>query len=74
MRANFAGNWDVVAANVRGTGVRSNVLATDLGQPDSVDPVTGFAGMQTELSKRGFSEAELETMCARNPAELVNAT
>ena len=73
MRSNFEGNWDAVAANMRGTGVRNNVLSTDLGQPGSVDPVTGFADMQMELSQRGFTETEMEYMCAKNPAELMNA-
>jgi hypothetical protein len=71
-RSIFALDWDGLANAIRETGVESNVLATDLGQPDSPDPVSGYAEMVAAYAIRGFSAAELEWMCCRNPAQLLN--
>jgi hypothetical protein len=70
-RALFALDWDGLAASVREVGVASTVLATDLGQPDNPDPLTGLAGMAGAFRARGFSDAELDLMMRRNPAGLL---
>jgi hypothetical protein len=70
-RKGFALDWDGLAASIRCLGVETSVLATDLGQPENPDPVSGLSQMQRELHARGFSEHELDTMCGRNPAVLL---
>jgi hypothetical protein len=74
LRENFVGTWDALASSIRATSCEHNVLATDLGQADSLDPVTGLDRMQTELTSRGFSAVELRLMCNTNPAVLLNLT
>ncbi|MGH9842920.1 MAG: DUF6282 family protein [Blastocatellia bacterium] len=71
VRANQAVNWDGLAAVIREIGIASTVLATDLGQPDNVDPIAGMKQMIAELSHRGFTRDELTTMTRRNPAVLL---
>jgi hypothetical protein len=66
MRPNFTGSWDTAATAIRATGCANNVFATDLGQPDSIDPVTGLDRMQLEISKLGFTPEELRRMCVKN--------
>lgn len=72
VRANQTVDWDGLAAVIRATGVACNVLATDLGQPDHPDPVTGLREMLRELRQRGFTTTELQTMACHNPARLLN--
>jgi Family of unknown function (DUF6282) len=71
VRANQAVDWDGLAAVIRAVGVASSVLATDLGQPDNPDPIAGMNEMLMELSQRGFTRAELQTMACVNPARLL---
>ncbi len=71
VRANQAVDWDGLARVIREVGVESTVLATDLGQPDNPDPVSGMKEMLQELAARGFMRAELEVMACRNPAKLL---
>lgn len=70
-RSQFTLDWDGLAAEIREVGVETTVLATDLGQPDTPDPVTGLKQMLAEFAKRGFSQDELRTMSCRNPAVLL---
>jgi len=70
-RSLFALDWDGLAAEIRDVGVETTVLATDLGQRDNIDPVSGLRRMLEELARRGFSGSELETMSCRNPATLL---
>jgi Family of unknown function (DUF6282) len=71
VRANQAVNWDGLAQVIRAVGAETSILATDLGQPDNVDPVAGMKEMIAELSRRGFTRDELMTMTQRNPARLL---
>lgn len=73
-RKGFALNWDGLAEVIRQLGVASTVLATDLGQPENPDPITGMRTMLIELAKRGFTRQELETMVCRNPASLLGVS
>jgi hypothetical protein len=70
-RAGFVLDWDGLANVIRETGVERNVIATDLGQPQNPDPVTGLRQMHDELAQRGFSAVEIETMMCGNPALLL---
>jgi hypothetical protein len=72
VRANSAVDWDGLAFNIRTIGVESTILATDLGQPDNPDPVSGMQEMLDKLSKCGFTDRELELMSCKNPAMLLN--
>jgi hypothetical protein len=67
----FVLDWDELAAAIREVGVATTVLATDLGQPENPDPVSGMRQMLGELGRRGFTQRELETMACRNPAILL---
>lgn len=71
VRANSAVDWDGFAAGIRALGVETTVLATDLGQPDNPDPVSGMQEMLHQLARRGFARQELEIMACRNPAMLL---
>lgn len=70
-RKGFALDWDGLAASIRAVGVESTVLATDLGQPENPDPVSGFWEMKRRFAERGFREAELRRMMCENPARLL---
>jgi hypothetical protein len=70
-RRGFLLDWDQMAAVTRRVGYESTVLATDLGQPENPDPVTGLAEMAARFRARGFSEAELRVMLCENPARLL---
>ena len=71
VRANQAVGWDGLARVIREVGVESTVLATDLGQPDNPDPVSGMREMLQQLAARGFTRAELAVMTCRNPSRLL---
>jgi hypothetical protein len=71
VRANQAVNWDGLARVIRAVGVETSILATDLGQPDNVDPIAGMKEMIAELAGRGFTRDELATMAQHNPALLL---
>ncbi len=71
VRANSAVDWDGFAGGIRAVGVATTVLATDLGQPDNPDPVSGMHAMLQELARRGFTRPELEIMACRHPAALL---
>ncbi len=67
-RAGFHRDWAGLAADIRAVGVGSSVLATDLGQPENLHPVEGFAYFLEQMMHQGFSASELERMTAANPA------
>jgi hypothetical protein len=68
----FTRNWDELAAVTRSVGWRSTVLATDMGQPENPDPVSGLAAMRAEFASRGFSASELDVMMCETPARLLD--
>lgn len=71
VRSLFTVDWDGLARNIRALGVESTVLATDLGQPENADPVSGLGEMCKRMLERGFSEPEVERMASRTPAWLL---
>jgi Family of unknown function (DUF6282) len=71
VRENQAVNWGGLAQVIRAVGVETSILATDLGQPDNVDPVAGMKRMIAELAEHGLARDELMTMTQRNPARLL---
>jgi hypothetical protein len=70
-RALFTHDWDALAKVTRDLGWESTILATDLGQPDSMDAVAGLAQMQGEFLARGFSQAQVRVMTCETPARLL---
>lgn len=70
-RPGFHRGWAGLAADIRAVGVESSVLATDLGQPENLHPVEGFAYFIEQMMNQGFSAAELERMTAANPAAVL---
>lgn len=70
-RPNFACDWDGLAGRIRAVGVEHSVIGTDLGQADSIDPVTGLAAMLGHLRSQGFSHAEVRHMACELPARLL---
>ena len=60
-----------VAARIRAVGVRSVVLATDLGKPQYPLPVDGFRAYLAGLMGEGFTPAEIRTMAGHNPSALL---
>jgi hypothetical protein len=67
----FSRDWDGLAHDIREVGVESTVIATDLGQADTVHPAEGMRQMLAEYARRGFSSDELRTMSCRAPARLL---
>lgn len=67
----YSADWDELARIIRQVGVKSTVLATDLGQPENPDPITGYKEMLEQLHRRGFNWEELEIMTRLNPAQLL---
>ncbi|MBF0432018.1 MAG: hypothetical protein HQK83_12110 [Fibrobacteria bacterium] len=63
--------WDDLAAAINNVGPDNVILATDLGQPQNTDPVSGMREIWTELLKRNFSKDELKTMTCTNPAMML---
>jgi hypothetical protein len=61
----------VYADAIRKIGVDNAIISTDFGQqgrPLPPDALAVFAGM---MKKQGFSEQELRTMMAVNPAKVM---
>ena len=71
VRKGFLLDWDGLARVTREIGFRSTVLATDLGQPENIDPVAGLAEMRQQFALRGFTDDELGTMLCETPAALL---
>jgi hypothetical protein len=63
--------WDVVIGQIREIGPERVVLSTDLGQAAGVFPDEGLDLFARKLLENGFSEADVRTMMARNPASLI---
>lgn len=72
VRKGFSLDWDGIARVTRDVGYASTVLATDLGQPENPDPVSGLLEMRQQFAARGFTDAELCTMLCETPARLLN--
>ncbi len=70
-RPNFACGWDGLAARIRAVGVENSVIGTDLGQADSIDPVSGLLAMLGHLRSQGFSHAQVRLMACELPARLL---
>lgn len=62
---------DTIAAQVRQIGVEHAILSSDLGKGGAELPVEGFATFIGAMRRKGFSDAELDRMTRRNPAELL---
>jgi hypothetical protein len=56
---------------IRGIGVESCILSTDLGQAGNPLPADGFAALLIALRRLGFSAQELDRMAKQNPAALL---
>jgi hypothetical protein len=67
----FTRDWDELARDIREVGVESTVLATDLGQSDTLHPVEGMRRMLAEYTKRDFSRSELQIMSSETPGRLL---
>lgn len=61
-----------VAAAIRGVGVESTILATDLGQRENPLPAEGMRQYLAGLHHLGFSAAEIERMACVNPARFLD--
>lgn len=71
VRKGFLLDWDGLARVTRETGFQSTILATDLGQPENIDPVQGLAEMRRQFASRGFTDSELRVMLCETPAALL---
>jgi hypothetical protein len=54
------------------TGVRTTVLSTDLGQPQTPPPTTGLRLYAERLRSSGFSADHIHQMMCTNPAHLLS--
>ncbi len=62
---------DRFAEQIRGIGVPSIVMASDLGQKANALPPEGFAVFIDAMRKKGFTDQELDVMTRKNPATLL---
>ena len=58
-------------AHIEAAGVENSSIGSDLGQTDNPSPVEGLRQAMALCLALGFSEADVTTMVARNPARLV---
>ena len=63
--------WEIAIAQIKAIGASRVVIGTDLGQPAGVFPDEGMAIYVEKLLAAGFSEKDVVTMIAANPASLV---
>jgi hypothetical protein len=57
-------SYEQVAAGIRATGARSNLLSTDLGQPQNPPVQDGLALFADRLLEAGIDEEDIRTMTA----------
>ena len=62
---------DRFADAIRRIGPSRCILSSDLGQEGNPLPTVGFAAFIAQLRMRGFSDADLDLMTRRNPAQLL---
>jgi hypothetical protein len=62
---------DRFAAAIRQIGARFCILSSDLGQAGNALPTDGFAAFIAALRTRGVSDADLDVMTRRNPAQVL---
>ncbi|WP_157157298.1 MULTISPECIES: DUF6282 family protein [unclassified Diaminobutyricimonas] len=60
-----------LVAQMRAVGTERNVLGSDLGQPDSVDPADGYMQFLGDLTAAGISDDDLATVAELNAAALL---
>jgi hypothetical protein len=65
--------WPDMVGNIRATGVASNVVTTDLGQPHNPPVEDGLALMADALLAAGFADAEIRRMTVDNSRALAGA-
>jgi len=65
--------WEHVFEGIRATGVASNLLSTDLGQPPNPPVEDGLALFADRLFAAGFSDEEVRMMTVVNSAILAGA-
>ncbi len=63
--------FDHVLKEIKETGIERNILATDLGQTDSISPVEGMAELSRFLLKNGYKVDEIRQMSVDNQEFLV---
>ena len=60
-----------LVADIRALGVETTLLTTDLGQAANPAPVPGFRAYLAALLEAGFTQAELDLMARRHPAQVL---
>jgi len=65
--------WERVFEGIRATGVASNLLSTDLGQPSNPPVEDGLALFADQLFEAGFSDEEVHMMTVVNSSILAGA-
>jgi hypothetical protein len=69
--ADASARMDSFADAIRRIGPEFCILSSDLGQRGNALPPDGFGAFLHEMSRRGFSEAEIARMSRQNPARLL---
>jgi hypothetical protein len=60
-----------VVNKIRKVGPERCILSSDLGQMHNPTPVVGLRVLYMLFLEKGFSEAEIATMCNKNPSKLL---
>jgi len=66
-------SWEQTFEAIRATGPESNVLSTDLGQPQNPPVEDGLALMADRLLEAGFDDDDIRTMAVVNTRRLAGA-
>jgi len=69
--ADAAARIDRFADAIRKIGPEFCILSSDLGQKGNALPPDGFAAFLSALRAKGFTQAEVDRMSKRNPAQLL---
>lgn len=62
-----------IAGAIAAVGHETTVLASDLGQPDTPEPVAGMIEFAEQLEAEGFSRDQLRRMMVDNPIRFLKA-
>lgn len=65
-------DWPTVIYEIRKTGIKNNIISTDLGQAKNITPVEGLKLAVTKLKEYDFSNDEIKSLISDTPKKLLN--
>lgn len=65
-------DWPTVTDEIRKTGVKNNIISTDLGQAKNITPIEGLKLAVTKLKEFDFSNDEIKSLISDTPKKMLN--